>query len=163
MRIGGGLLRGRSALQWWVGGVSLVASIGLLIAAIVLPIKNLDLRADGVRTTALVEDVQHSGRNTDYEVGFNLQDGTPFTTWTSDVDSGTPVGGSIEVAYWPGDPSSVEDVRDLGRWWAAPAVFGPMGGFFIWFGWRMWRATPESVSRALRIRSLTRNGSVHGR
>lgn len=152
MRIRDELRRRHSVGQWLIGCVGVASGIGMIIAAVVLPIQDLNLRDNGIRTSAIVEDVQHSGRTTNYELGFNLQDGMPYTIWTDKVESGTQVGDSIQIAYRSGDPTTVEDVRDLGRWWAAPVVFGPMGSFFTWFGWTMWRGAPESFKRALRAR-----------
>jgi hypothetical protein len=135
-----------------VEGFVVALGIGMLVMAVVKPIAALDLRDNGIRTSAFVQGVQQSGKNTDYEVSFPLQDGTAFTEWTGNLDSGTQVGDTIQIAYLAGSPSTLEDVRELGRWWAAPVVFGPVGIFFVLFGWTMWRGSPESFTRALRAR-----------
>ena len=152
MRIREGLRQPRSAGQWLVGGVCAVVGIGMLIAAVVMPIEALNLRDNGIRTSATVQDIQHSGKTTNYELDFTLQDGTAFSTWTNDVHSGTQVGDTVQVAYDTSSPTTVEDVRDLSRWWAAPAIFTPLGIFFIWFGWTMWRGSPAGFGRAIRAR-----------
>lgn len=89
MRIRDELRQRHSAGQWLIGGLGAVAGIGLLIAAVVMPIEALNLRDNGIRTSALVEDIEHSGKTTNYELSFALQDGTPFTTWTDQAQSGT--------------------------------------------------------------------------
>jgi hypothetical protein len=152
MRIREELRREHSAGQWLIGGLGAVVGIGMLIAAVVMPLQALNLRDNGLRTSATVADIQQSGKTTNYELEFTLQDGTPFATWTDEVHSGTQVGDTIQIAYLSNSPTTVEDVRDLGRWWAAPVIFGPMGIFFLWFGWAMWQGSPESFRRALRAR-----------
>jgi hypothetical protein len=152
MRIRGELPRKHGAGQWLVCGVSAACGIGLLIAAVYLPIRTLDVKDNGIRTTARVEDVHHDGKTTNYELDFTLQDGTAFDTWTSDVHYGTRVGDSIQIAYLSEDPTAVQDVRDLGRWWIAPLIFVPLGGFFLWVGWSMWRLDPVTFKGALRAR-----------
>ena len=119
MRIPNGPRREHSVGQWLIGGVGAVIGIGLLIAAVVMPIEALSLRDNGIRTSATVQDIRQSGRTTDYELDFTLQDGTPFAAWTDKVHSGTQIGDTIQIAYESGSPTTVEDVRDLGRWWAA--------------------------------------------
>lgn len=129
-----------------------MAGIGLLIAAVVMPLTALKLQDNGVRANASVLDIQHSGKTTNYELSFNLKDGTPFAAWTDDVHTGTQIGETIQIAYDSGDPSTLEDVRDLGTWWVAPVIFGPLGIFFLWFGCVMWQGDPEAFKRALRAR-----------
>jgi Protein of unknown function (DUF3592) len=152
MRIRDEPRRPHSAAQWLIGALAAVIGIGMLIAAVAMPIKALNLRDNGIHTSALVQDIEHSGKTTNYELTFTLQDGTPFATWTNEVHSGTQVGGTIQIAYLPASPTTVEDVRDLGRWWAAPAIFAPGGMLFLWFGWAIWHGSPESFRRALRAR-----------
>src|SRR5579871_1446952 len=113
MRIRDELRRKHSVGQWLTGGVGAISGISMLIAAVVMPVEDLNLRDTGVRTSALVENIQHSGRTTNYELSFTLQDGTPFTTWTDEVQSGTQVGDTIQIAYKSGGPTTVEDIRDL--------------------------------------------------
>ena len=151
MRIRDELRRKHSWGQWLIAGVGTVIGIGMLIAAVVVPIDALNLWDSGIRTSALVQDIQPSGKTTDYELSFTLRDGTPFTTWTNEVQSGTQTGDTIQIAYQPGSPTTVEDVRDLGRWWSS-LIFAPFGLCFLWFGWAMWQGSPESFNRAIRAR-----------
>jgi hypothetical protein len=88
----------------------------MLVMAVVKPIAALDLRDNGIRTSAFVQDVQQSGKNTDYEVSFPLQDGTAFTEWTGNLDSGTQVGDTIQIAYLAGSPSTLEDSKTSANW-----------------------------------------------
>jgi hypothetical protein len=151
MRMRAELRREHGAGQWLIGGLGAIIGIGMLIAAVVMLIEALNLRENGIRTSATVQEIQQSGRTTNYELVFTLQDGTPFATWTDNVHSGTQIGDMIQFAHESGSPTTVEDVRDLGRWWAA-LVFAPMGIFFLWFGWAMWQGDPESFKRAIRAR-----------
>jgi hypothetical protein len=151
MRIREELRREHSTGQWLLGGLCAVIGVGMLIAAVVMPIEALSLRNSGIRTNAVVQDMQRSGKTTNYELSFTLQDGTPFMAWTDEVQSGTQVGDTVQIAYQSGSPTTVADVRDLGRWWAS-LIFAPFGLFFLWFGWAMWRGSPESFKRAIRAR-----------
>ncbi|WP_157436273.1 DUF3592 domain-containing protein [Actinospica robiniae] len=152
MRIRGGPSR-HSIGQWLVCGVFAVCAAGLLVGAVYVPVRTIDVEDNGIRTSALVQDERRDGRKTDYELSFTLQDGLSFDTWTSDVHAGTHVGASIQIAYLAADPGSAEDVRDLGTWWLAPLIFAPVGGFLGCSGWTMWRLTPEAFLFLLRSRA----------
>lgn len=124
------------------------ACIGLLIAITVVSVESWQLAHHGIRTTALVQFVQHDDRSTTYELDFTLRDGTPFSAWTNDVRSGTQSGESIQIAYLPTRPATVEDVRVLGLRWIYPVIFTPIIVFFLWLDWTIWRMNPESFRRA---------------
>lgn len=137
MRIRGELRRDQRIGRWLFVGLWAVLGIGMLVASVVLPIEALNLRDSGVRANALVQDKLQSGRKTNYELSFTLHDGTAFTMWTDEVQSGTRVGDTIQIAYQAGSPATVSDVRDLGRWWAG-LIFAPLGILFLGVAWFLW-------------------------
>ena len=135
--------------RWLIIGLWAAVGIGMLVASVVLPIEAVNLRDSGVRANALVQDMQQDGRYTHYELRFTLQDGMPYSTWTDDVQSGTRVGDTIQIAYQPGSPATVSDVRNLGRWWAG-LIFAPMGIILLGLPWFLPWWLGQSINRAVR-------------
>jgi hypothetical protein len=124
----------------------------MLIWAIVSTVTSLELRAHGVTATATVVAISKDGKTTNYELEFPLSSGQDYTAWTSNVDSGEQVGGTLPVSYLPNDPSTVQDTRVLARWWVWPVLMPPFALFFGWLGWRFWSVAPEQFTTTVRAR-----------
>ena len=110
-----------------------------MTGAVVQSTSGIDLLEHGVRTTAKVEDVDHSSKDPQYLLQVVMADGTASDAWMSDA-SGTPVvGDTIAVAYPPSDPSNVESIDEVGRWWIDPLILVIAAAGFAWFGVLPWR------------------------
>ena len=83
-----------------------------------------DLSARGVRTTAVVVEVQ-SGWDFSYVVRLDLPDGRSVTERTSYADVGADVGDTIDVEYDPEDASTVAQVGARSAAW------------ILWGGWTL--------------------------
>lgn len=124
----------------------------MLILAVVLPMHTLNLKDNGIRTTAQVQDIEGGGQDTEYDISFTIQDGETYETWTKDVRAGTQVDDEFQVAYLADDPSGVQDARDLGTWWVAPLIFVPVAGFAFRGAWTLWRVGRDTIQRDFEAR-----------
>ncbi|MCD0482131.1 DUF3592 domain-containing protein [Streptacidiphilus sp. ASG 303] len=95
-----------------------------------------------VPVTAMVDEVRHHGRNTDYLVSFRLADGSTGRGWIS-LPNEYQVGDSVPVLYDRHDPTDIQDSKslDAGIWFDV-IIFLPLGGLLLWCSRRAWRADP---------------------
>ena len=113
-----------------------VVGLGILALTTVSTVRNLQVRAHGVRAAAIVQDKRHVGKADEYDLAFHLSDGAPYQAWSSSVLRPLVVGESVTVLYRPDDPDDVQELGYSSHWWMI-TVLGLAGGIgmllLAWF------------------------------
>jgi len=133
-----------------VGVILAVVAVGLVAGSIGATVTDLDLRAHGVTTDAVVTNVStHFSRKsaTTYTdlVEFSTPDGAEHDASISG-SRGDHVGSTVAVVYDPSDPGTVQPKSSLGgAWWLGPVVLLLFALLFGWLGRRLWRRASRIV------------------
>ena len=127
-----------------------LVAVGMFAGSIAATVSDLNLRAHGVTTNAVVTGVsthfsrKSADRYTD-RIEFSTPDGTKHDASISG-SRGDRVGETVAVVYDPSDPGTVQPKSSLtGVWWLGPVVLLLFALLFGWLGRRLWRRASRII------------------
>lgn len=148
-----GLLSGRT--RRIIGVTLFVVAVLMFAGAILSTVTSINLRANGVRTNAVIINVsthllRHSATSYTDVIQFKTADGKQYQEPISG-SRGDHAGSTVAVIYDPSDPSTVQEAGNLsGLWWITPAVLVIFAVVFGWLGRRLWRS-PSAAAQGVMV------------